>query len=219
MLHYSDNDSEFVNLCEEVPDIITEIRYYTTFNFTGRRVSGYLEPAALLTRAAAEALKHASDEAVKSGYRLKVFDAYRPQEAVDNFVRWASDPDDIRMKEYFYPSLDKQSLIPDGYIAEHSSHSRGSTVDLTLFDMKNGKEADMGGQFDLFSCISHSDCSEVTFEQSACRLLLRGIMEGAGFLGIPEEWWHFTLRNEPFPDTYFTFPVRKLTDRRTLEIR
>ncbi|MBP5286056.1 MAG: M15 family metallopeptidase, partial [Kiritimatiellae bacterium] len=138
----------FVALAEAVPDAILEIRYYSTYNFVGERIDGYDEPCALLAKEAADALKAASDEAVRRGYRLKIYDAYRPQRAVAHFMRWAKDADDVRMKPCFYPDLDKSVLFAQGYIAEKSGHSRGSTVDLTLFDMKTGKDVEMGGTFD-----------------------------------------------------------------------
>ena len=198
----------FVALAEAVPDAILEPRYYSTYNFVGERIDGYEEPCALLTMEAARALREASDDCVRRGYRLKIYDAYRPQRAVAHFVRWASDLDDTRMKPYFYRDLDKSVLFERGYIAEKSGHSRGSTVDLTLFDMKTGKEVDMGGTFDWFGLESHPDYKGVTKEQYANRMLLREIMLAHGFKPLAEEWWHFTLANEPYPDTYFDFPVR-----------
>ncbi|MCR4963945.1 MAG: M15 family metallopeptidase [Firmicutes bacterium] len=203
----SDDASGFVLLSEAVPDVILEIRYYSTYNFVGERIDGYEEPLAFLTKEAAAALKEASDELVEQGYRFKIFDAYRPQKAVSHFMNWALDPDDTRMKQYFYPELDKDVLFPLGYINEHSGHSRGSTVDLTLFDMTTEKEVDMGGTFDYFGELSHPDYRGVTEEQYANRMLLRDILVKHGFKPLPEEWWHFTLENEPYPDTYFTFPV------------
>lgn len=215
-MKFSDDASGFVSLGEAIPDLLLDIRYYSSFNFIGERIDGYEAPAALLTLEAARALKDVSDEAVKRGYRLKIFDAYRPQRAVDHFMRWAADPEDTRMKRYFYPDLDKEVLIPQGYIAEHSGHSRGSTVDLTLFDMAAQKEMDMGGTFDFFGERSHPDYPGVTGAQSANRLLLRKLMIGRGFRPLAEEWWHFTLEQEPRPDTYFTFPVRCGTGSGTL---
>ena len=203
----SDDSSDFVLLSEAVPDAILEIRYYSTYNFVGDRIDGYEEPLAFLTKESAAALKEASDELVSRGYRLKIFDAYRPQKAVTHFMNWALDPEDTRMKEYFYPELDKDTLFPQGYIAEHSGHSRGSTVDLTLFDMTTEKEVDMGGTFDYFGELSHPDYKKITTEQYNNRMLLRDVMLKHGFKPLDEEWWHFTLENEPFPDTYFTFPV------------
>ena len=173
----------------------------------GDRIDGYEEPVALLTKEAAYALRKASDELISRGYRLKIFDAYRPQTAVNHFARWAQDLDDVRMKDFFYPELEKDALFKQGYIARRSGHSRGSTVDLTLFDMKTGKEADMGGAFDYFGEQSHPDFTGVTSEQYENRMLLREVMVKHGFKPLSEEWWHFTLENEPYPDTYFTFGV------------
>ena len=203
----SDDASGFALVSDAVPDVILEIRYYSTYNFIGSRIDGYEQPVALLTKEAAQALRAVSDDLIVKGYRLKVFDAYRPQRAVDHFVRWAQEPGDIRMKPYFYPELDKQTLFPLGFIARRSGHSRGSTVDLTLFDMAAGKELDMGGPFDYFGELSHGDYRGVTEKQYQNRMLLREAMTRRGFRPLAEEWWHFTLNNEPYPDTYFTFPV------------
>ncbi len=204
---YSDDASGFVLVSDAVPDAILEIRYYSTYNFIGDRIDGYEEPIALMTREAAEALRAASDDLIQKGYRIKIYDAYRPQMAVSHFMRWALDDEDACMKEYFYPELEKDALFPLGYIAEHSGHSRGSTVDLTLFDMTAGKEADMGGPFDYFGELSHPDYAGITKEQYANRMILRETMIKHGFRPYEGEWWHFTLENEPYPDTYFTFPV------------
>ena len=206
-MNFSNDAAGFVSLGEAVPDVLLDIRYYSSFNFIGERIDGYEEPAALMTREAARALRGASDEAMEQGFRLKVFDAYRPQRAVDHFVRWAADSGDIRTKAYFYPDLDKSQVIPQGYIAEHSGHSRGSTVDLTLFDMATQQDLDMGGTFDFFGERSHPDYAGVTAAQHANRMRLQQLMVRHGFRPITEEWWHFTLENEPWPDTYFTFPV------------
>lgn len=199
--------SGFVVLAEYVPGIIQEIRYYSTYNFIGDRVDGYEEPVALLSIEAARALKSASNELFVQGYRLKVFDAYRPAAAVKHFVLWGIEDQDIRMKQYFYPDLKKQELFEKGYIAKESSHSRGSTVDLTLLDMSTGKEVDMGSPFDYFGEISHPDYKGITEEQYENRMTLQRAMVRNGFEPISCEWWHFTLRDEPYPDTYFEFPV------------
>ena len=199
--------SGFVLLADYVPHIVQEIRYYSTYNFIGERIDGYEEPCALLTKEAARALKAVSNEVFVQGYRLKVFDAYRPACAVKSFVLWGIEDQDIRMKPYFYPDLEKQELFAKGYIAKQSSHSRGSAVDLTLLDMKTGKEVDMGSPFDLFSEVSHPDCREITEDQYENRMLLQNVMVRNGFEPIFCEWWHFSLKNEPYPDTYFTFPV------------
>ena len=207
----SDSDgSRFVMISETVPDAILEIRYYSTYNFVGERIDGYQAPVALLTRETAEALKEVSDELAEQGYRLKIYDAYRPQSAVEHFKRWAADLEDVSMKEYFYPDLDKSVLFSQGYISSKSGHSRGSTVDVTLFDMDTGKELDMGGTFDWFGPRSHPNFTGLTEEQAANRKLLRDTMLAHGFKGINTEWWHFTLKNEPYPDTYFDFPVTLL---------
>ena len=203
----SKNAAGFVLLSDVVPHIVQEIRYFSTYNFVGERVDGYEEPVALLTREAARALKAVSNEMMVKGYRLKVFDAYRPVMAVKHFLLWAIEDEDVRMKPYFYPDIDKQDAFEMGYIAKQSSHSRGSTIDLTLLDMKTGKEVDMGGPFDLFSEVSHPDYRGITEEQYANRMLLQHAMVRCGFRPIDCEWWHFTLENEPYPDTYFEFPV------------
>ena len=197
----------FVVLAEYVPEIVQEIRYYSTYNFIGDRIAGYEEPCALVTIEAARALKEISDRLNVQGYRLKVFDAYRPAKAVRHFVMWGVDDLDQRMKPFFYPDLEKEELFEKGYIARLSSHSRGSTIDLTLLDMKTGKEVDMGSQFDMFSEISHPDYTGITKEQYYNRMFLQNAMVKGGFETISCEWWHFTLQNEPYPDTYFEFPV------------
>ena len=206
-MKFSDDVSGFVSIGEMIPDVLLDIRYYSSFNFIGERIDGYEEPAALITREAAQALKAVSDEAARQGLRLKIFDAYRPQMAVTHFMNWALDTDDTRMKEYFYPELEKDVLFPQGYIAEHSGHSRGSTVDLTLFDMTTEREVDMGGTFDYFGELSHPDYTDITDEQYESRMLLREVMMKHGFRPLEEEWWHFTLDDEPYPDTYFTFSI------------
>ena len=200
-------DLGFVLLSEAVPDAILEIRYYSTYNFVGERIDGYEEPVALLTREAALALRAVSDDLVERGYRLKIYDAYRPQRAVDHFVRWSRDAQDTRMKPYFYPELDKKALFARGYIASRSSHSRGSTVDVTLFDMAAGRDVDMGGTFDYFGERSHPDYADITRQQRANRDLLRSVMRAHGFRGISSEWWHFTLAREPYGKRCFDFPV------------
>ena len=207
-MNFSDDASGFVSVAEAIPDVLLDIRYYSSFNFVGERIDGYEEPVAFLTREAAQVLKEVSGDAVKLGLRLKVFDAYRPQKAVDRFMRWADDPADTRMKEYFYPGMDKKDVIPGGYLARHSGHSRGSTVDLTLFDMATQQDLDMGGTFDFFGELSHPDFPGVTAAQHENRMLLQRLMTAHGFRPLTTEWWHFSLENEPWPDTYFTFPVR-----------
>ena len=208
------DSSDFVLISDLVPSVIQEIRYHSTYNFIGDRIEGYEEPVALLTKEAARALKAVSGQVNAMGYRLKVFDAYRPAMAVRHFVLWGIEDLDLRMKPYFYPDLEKQELFAKGYIAKQSSHSRGSAVDLTLLDMKTGKEVDMGSPFDLFSPLSHPDCKKVTEEQYKNRMLLQNVMVKNGFAPIDCEWWHFALKNEPYPDTYFEFPVSSTYLRR-----
>lgn len=190
-----------------VPGIVQEIRYFSTYNFIGDRIDGYEEPCAILTKEAARALKVIANELAVQGYRLKVFDAYRPTTAVKHFILWAIEDTDIRMKPYFYPDLEKQELFAKGYIAKRSSHSRGSAIDLTLLDMQTGKEVDMGSPFDFFGEISHPDYRDITKKQFENRMLLRNAMMRGGFLPLWCEWWHFCLKDEPYPETYFEFPV------------
>ncbi len=199
--------SGFVLLADYVPAIIQEIRYYSTYNFIGDRIDGYEEPVALATKDAARALKAVSNEMFVRGYRLKVFDAYRPVMAVKHFILWGIEDEDIRMKPYFYPEIEKQDTFRLGYIAKQSSHSRGSAIDLTLLDMKTGKELDMGSPFDRFSEVSHPDYRGITDQQYENRMILQHTMVRNGFVPYECEWWHFMLKDEPFPDTYFNFPV------------
>ena len=201
------DSSGFVLLADFVPEIIQEIRYYSSYNFVGDRIDGYEQPCALLSRETARALKSVSKEVQAQGFRLKVFDAYRPVCAVKHFVLWGIEDLDLRMKPFFYPDLKKEDLFEQGYIATQSSHSRGSAIDLTLLDMATGKEVDMGSSFDLFSEVSHPDYQGVTPEQYENRMMLRKAMLHSGFAPIDCEWWHFSLEDEPYPDTYFEFPV------------
>ncbi|MBP5654471.1 MAG: M15 family metallopeptidase [Clostridiales bacterium] len=201
------DSSGFVLLSDYVPDAIQEIRYFSTYNFIGDRIAGYEEPVAIITKQAARALQTVAREMFVMGYRLKVFDAYRPACAVRHFVMWGIEDTDIRMKPYFYPDLVKQELFSKGYVASKSSHSRGSTIDLTLLDMATGKELDMGSPFDMFSEVSHPDYRGITEKQYNNRMTLQRVMVRNGFVPIDCEWWHFTLADEPYPDTYFEFPV------------
>lgn len=205
-----DGSENFVAITDVVPDVILEIRYYSTYNFVGDRIDGYEQPIALLTKQAADSLKVVSDELRKHGYRLKIWDSYRPQRAVNHFIRWAEDLNDTAMKHIFYPMIDKSLLFEQKYIMARSGHSRGSTVDLTLVDEQTGKELDMGSAFDWFGNESHPDYMDLTSTQLANRLVLRHAMLSHGFMPLDSEWWHFTLADEPFPDTYFDFPVRDL---------
>ena len=200
------DSSGFVVLSDYVRYSVHELRYHSSYNFIGERVDGYEEPCALITLEAARALKAAGNEFFVMGYQLKIFDAYRPATAVRHFVLWGIEDQDLRMKPFFYPDLEKQELFSKGYIAKQSSHSRGSAIDLTLLDMKTGKEVDMGSPFDFFSEISHPDYKGITPEQYDNRMLLRKVMMRHGFEPYDCEWWHFVLKDEPYPDTYFDFP-------------
>jgi D-alanyl-D-alanine dipeptidase len=197
----------FVYVTDVVETAQLEIRYYGDNNFVGAPVDGYEAPVAILTEEAAAALKVAADILDEQGYYIKVFDAYRPQRAVDHFVRWAADLEDQKMKGIFFPQVDKSRLFELGYIAEKSGHTRGSVVDLTLVYKDTGEEVDMGSGFDFFGEISHHGTDLITPEQAANRSILRDAMVAAGFAPYPEEWWHYSLVGEPYPDTYFDFPV------------
>ena len=215
------DNSDFVRVTDVIPDAILEIRYYSTYNFVGERICGYESPMAWLTHEAADSLKAVSDDLKAHGYRIKIWDTYRPQRAVNHFIRWAENLSDTAMKAVFHPMVDKSVLFEQGYIYARSSHSRGSTVDLTLVDAATGKELDMGSPFDWFGEESHPDyCGNpdnlefteqeggLTSVQFYNRMVLRTAMLRHGFDGLDSEWWHFTLRNEPYPDTYFDFPIR-----------
>ncbi len=200
----------FVEVKAVIPDVIEEIRYCSDHNFVGRRICGYLEPVALMTKEGAEALKKAADELRKKGYRIKIFDAYRPDDAVQHFRRWVGDLNDQKMKDEFYPDIDKELLFKEGYISSRSKHCHGSTVDLTICDT-TGVEIDMGGHFDFFSETSHANYTDSLTElQINNRAVLRKAMENNGFKGAGTEWWHFSLVDEPYPESSFNFPVRRL---------
>lgn len=199
---------DFVRLNDFLSEAAFDIRYYTEDNFLATRVDGYEAPVALLTRPAARALKTAQEELRPFGLGLKIFDGFRPQRAVDHFVRWAKDLDDTRAKAAHYPNVDKKDLFKKGYIAAKSSHSRGSTVDLTIIDRKTGKELDMGTSFDFFGPESWPDNKTMSPTIRANRALLRNVMVRNGFAPYKAEWWHFTYIDEPYPDTYFDFPVQ-----------
>lgn len=201
----------FVCVDTIIPSIKVELRYYTTHNFVGDRIDGYLAPKCILTKQAAEALKEIQAELKPFGLGLKIYDAYRPQQAVDHFIRWAANRSDARMKSEFYPEVDKRDLFKKGYIAKRSGHSRGSTVDLTLvpLDAKDPNDVvDMGTNFDFFGPRSWPESPSVESGQRAHRMLLQVLMKKHGFRSYAYEWWHFTLENEPFPDTYFNFYVQ-----------
>ncbi len=199
----------FVYVKDIIPSIQLETRYYTTDNFVGQRIDGYESSGSILTSKAATALKGVQEELRAFELGLKIYDAYRPQRAVNHFVRWAKNISDTKMKSKYYPDVDKSNLFKDGYIAEKSSHSRGSAVDLTIISTDSGKEQelDMGTGWDFFSPQSWPGNTSASQAQRAHRMLLQTIMTKHGFQPLKEEWWHFSLRDEPFPDTYFDFPI------------
>ncbi|MGZ8959622.1 MAG: M15 family metallopeptidase [Methylosarcina sp.] len=202
--------ADFVYLTDVAPSIVLDIRYANGDNFVGGPIDGYARPIAITTRAAAEALKKAQADLQRFGLGLKVFDAYRPQKAVDHFVRWARDGADLRTRPRYYPGVAKQDLFREEYIAARSGHSRGSTVDVTLVYRDDGGlaiELDMGSPFDFFDSRSWPEYPALSATQRAHRLLLQTVMEKHGFKPYPKEWWHFTLKNEPYPETYFNFTV------------
>ena len=197
--------SGFAPVYSVIDDAVYDIRYYSPYNFTGNKIQGYKAPVAYMTKEALEALSIAADDLRRQGYRLLIWDTYRPQKAVDNFVKWINDPEDEGNKT-FYPELKKSDLLKGNYIMEKSGHTRGSTIDLTIIK-RDGSFVDMGGTSDLFSEISHPDYKKLTKEQKNNRKILHNAMIKAGFKEIDSEWWHYTLKNEPYPDTYFDFDV------------
>ena len=197
----------FVYLEDVDASIQKEMRYLSNNNFIGRKIDGYKNNCIIITEQAAHQLKKVQTELLKKGLSLKVFDAYRPQEAVNHFVKWAKVLSDTLMKQEYYPKVPKSQLFNQGYIASKSGHTRGSTVDLTIIDAKTGKELDMGSPYDFFGVQSHPLHSNLSKEQKENRMLLRKVMLENNFKPYENEWWHFTLRNEPFRNTYFNFPV------------
>jgi D-alanyl-D-alanine dipeptidase len=197
----------FVDARMLIPDLVVDMRYAGSDNFVGRPIAGYEAPICLLTRQAATALTEVQHALAPFGLGLKVFDCFRPRRAVADFVRWAQDPADQARKAEYYPRIDKSTLFVQGYIANRSGHSRGSTVDLTLIDLATGQDLDMGSGFDLFDTLSWPTEASMTPAQRANRLLLQSVMRAQGFRPYRQEWWHFTLDGEPFPETHFDFPV------------
>ncbi len=197
----------FVYVKDIIPDIKIELRYYSTNNFIGKPIKGYKANELILSRNAAHALKRVLEEIETKGYCLKVYDAYRPQRAVNHFIRWAKDLNDTINKQVYYPGVKKKDLFKEGYIASLSGHSRGSTLDLTIIDKETNKEIDMGSSYDFFGTNSWVNYEDITKKQIANRQLLQTVMIKHGFINYPKEWWHFTLKEEPFPDTYFDFVV------------
>lgn len=198
----------FVIVNSTIPSALFEIRYYSNNNFIGTKVNGYEKPLCILTKPTNSALIKVQQEVHLSGYTLKIFDCYRPQQAVDHFIQWVKDLKDQKMKFQYYPNEEKSQLIEKGYIADQSGHSRGSTLDLTLVRQSNFTELDMGTPYDYFDTLSNTEDPRITEEQKNNRLLLKTVMEKYGFLNYNKEWWHYTLKNEPYPDTYFNFPVK-----------
>lgn len=197
----------FVYVKSVIPDLDVELKYYTNHNFVGDTIDGYRSNKLILTRVAAEQLKLVQGELQEQNMCLKVFDGYRPQRAVNHFGRWARVLNDTVNKTEFYPDVKKQNLFKEEYIASRSGHSRGSTVDLTIIDGNTGKPLDMGSPFDFFGKESWVDYPNITEHQKKNRQLLQQIMLKHNFRNYPKEWWHFTLRWEPFPKTYFDFEV------------
>lgn len=193
---------DFVDVAAVISDAVYDIRYYGTDNFVGARVDGYEAPKCILTKKAAAALAGVAADLKPFGFKLRIYDCYRPQMAVDHFVRWAADINDTKMKKKYYPKVDKRNLFKDGYIASKSGHTRGAVVDLTIDGL------DMGTGFDFFSERSHTANSSVPRRARVDRLLLKSLMEKRGFENYDKEWWHYKLKDEPYPDRYFNFPVR-----------
>lgn len=198
----------FCYLDDVIAGAVFDVRYFGKNNFVGERIDGYLTPRVILTNVAAKALAGAHKDLAPFGLGFKFFDGYRPQRAVLHFVRWAEDLSDTRMKQQFYPDVQKKNLFRDGYIAAKSGHSRGSTVDLTIIDLESRKELDMGTSFDFFGPKSWPDNCKMNLQVRSNRALLRQVMLKNGFKPLKEEWWHFTLMHEPYPETYFDFPVQ-----------
>jgi D-alanyl-D-alanine dipeptidase len=199
--------NDFVFVDEFVPGIRWDAKYATWDNFTGRPVDGYRANRIVGTRALCAALDRAREKAASAGFGLLLWDGYRPQRAVDCFVRWSQQPEDGRTKPRHYPNLDRPDVFEEGYVAVRSGHSRGATVDLTLYDLGTGELAPMGGDHDLMDPVSHHGAPGVTQAEARNRDRLRSVMEGCGFDSYDREWWHYTLKHEPYPNSYFDFPI------------
>jgi len=200
-------NGEFVFVDELVPGIRWDAKYATWDNFTGRPVDGYEANRIVGAKALCAALEDAREAAASRGFGLLLWDGYRPQRAVDCFLRWAQEPEDGRTKLRHYPRIDRTEMVEKGYVAAKSGHSRGSSVDLTLFHLTTGGLASMGGDFDLMDPISHHGVDEITRVEASNRQALRSVMEASGFESYEREWWHYTLSAEPYPETYFDFPI------------
>lgn len=197
----------FVKLNEYLPSATYDVRYYGEHNFVGERITGYNAPVVILSLPAARNLGKVQEDLKPFGLGLKIFDGYRPQRAVNHFVRWANNINDTKTKLEFYPDVEKQHLFRDGYIAAKSGHSRGSTVDVTIIDLESSKELDMGTPFDFFGLESWPDNHSMAQQIRTNRALLQNVMMRNGFKPYEAEWWHFTLEDEPYPETYFDFVV------------
>ncbi|QUQ69308.1 D-Ala-D-Ala dipeptidase VanX [Kutzneria sp. CA-103260] len=198
---------DFVFVDELVPGIRWDAKYATWDNFVGKPVDGYLVNRIVGTKALCAALEKARDKAQSLGFGLLIWDGYRPQRAVDNFMSWSRQPEDGRTKQRHYPNIERAAMFELGYVAAKSGHSRGSTVDLTLFHLDSGDLADMGGDHDLMDSVSHHGADGVGPDQARNRQHLCSVMEDCGFSSYQYEWWHYTLKSEPYPDTYFDFPI------------
>ncbi|WGH76558.1 M15 family metallopeptidase [Tenacibaculum tangerinum] len=207
-IHSQNLPEGFSYINEVSPTIQSELRYCHDNNFIGTSVNGYEEDVLIATTSTAKALKRVQDELATQKLGLKIYDAYRPQTAVNHFVTWARVMNDTLMKQHYYPEVNKRHLFKLGYISSKSGHSRGSTVDLTIINLETGKELDMGSPYDFFGSSSHISYQNLTEKQKKNRQLLQTIMRKHGFRSYSKEWWHFTLRNEPFPKTFFDFPVK-----------
>lgn len=197
----------FVYAKSIIQDLNVDLRYYSVNNFVGDTIDGYHANTLIITKPTAEALKRVQTELQQQNLCLKVYDGYRPQRAVNHFIRWAKDLNDKTNKQQFYPDVEKRHLFRDGYIASRSGHSRGSTLDLTIIDGNTQEPLDMGSPYDFFGERSWVEYANLTETQKQNRQLLQAVMLKHGFRNYPKEWWHFTLRGEPFPDTYFDFAV------------
>lgn len=198
----------FVYVKDIIPDLPVELHYVTPNNFVGKPINGYQSNTLILTKASALALKQVHETLQEQNLCLKVYDGYRPQQAVNHFIMWARNLKDTVTKPYYYPEVKKKNLFKAGYISSRSGHSRGSTVDLTIIDGNTGAPLDMGSPFDFFGKESWLSYQAITPEQKANRQLLQTVMRQFGFRNYIKEWWHFTLRGEPFPKTFFDFPVK-----------
>lgn len=197
----------FAFVDERVPGVRWDAKYATWDNFTGKPVDGYRVNRIVGTTALCTALARARRAAAAAGFGLLLWDGYRPQRAVDCFLRWSEQPEDGRTKLRHYPNIERAAMVADGYVAARSGHSRGSTIDLTLFELGSGELAQMGGDYDLMDAVSHHGATAITAQQAANRERLRAIMATCGFDSYAREWWHYTLTEEPYPETYFDFPI------------